>query len=1026
MVRWRGKGRAAKPEREPRQPQRQGQGQRPAQAPRQGQVREPARRNGRTADEALREQLTAAAAQAEHLGRAGHPAQAANRYRALVEDAATRLPEDDRSLLLMRHQLAHWVGESGEADAAVELFAALLADREAHQGAHHADTELARHQLAHWYGRAGRHDEAVRRYTAMHAEAEQAGRTETALDLLCNVGHWQQEGGDTASALRTFTRMLQSAESALGSAHGTAAIARQQYAALAGDLPFGHDRGHDSLRDLRAAAGEVERSGDLPRAARMYGRIAEKSEYLYGVGSSQALDAWVAQAQATVSSGALGEAAEVFQRVLDCMELRGNGPGTPEFEALSDQRDGLARSGRRVALRLTRDAAAALAAQVRTAPGIAFGILLSAPGSRSTTRVQVLRDRDGGIGPDGLGPDQWAALVGEFTRRGQQPLAFYTARPGRRPAPGDARLAALLGLPGLYASAGEDGTVHAEGYAFDGAEPVAAHVVVESGEPAEGGTGAGRGPAARRAGGAGSRTDRGAGRAAAAGAGAPMPFNSGAVAIGTWREVRRALPARAADDPAAFGPYQVMELVGEGGFGRIHLCQDGDGILVAVKTLHAEYAADPELREDFAREVRAARRVEGRFTVPVVAADTDAATPWMAVPYVAAPSLRELIARTGPLDEASVRAVGAGIATALTAVHAQGIVHLDLKPANVLMTEDGPRVIDFGIAQIARLTAPRQGFAGTYPYASPEQLREEEHFTPASDVFSLGTLLAQLSLGRNPWGGGEAVELIVRICSGEPDLAGMPAGLASVVRRCLRRDPAERPTPAEVAQALLPGTPAERIAAPPLPDRARGLIREHAARPVAATAGRSAGGEGGQPDASGHEVRDAVPAEVRGASAQQRQDEQDEQVQQDARDAVPAGIRDAVPQEEHAVQDAPGSAELRAAPESAREATRRIARDLGVRIQRWEKDGARSDDSARVRRECAAFRDEARTLLGARHPLTLRLDLSTALLSADPGSADRLGALVRDAASVLGQGHPAVVQARTLLALLAQDTRTAG
>ncbi|MCL2734587.1 MAG: tetratricopeptide repeat protein, partial [Actinomycetia bacterium] len=581
-MRWRGKGRAAKPEQETRQPQRQGQGQRPAQADAQRQAPEPAPPNGRTPDEALRAQLTAAGAQAEQFGRAGHPAQAANCYRALVADAATRLPEDDRSLLLLRHQLAHWVGESGEADAAVELFAALLADREAHQGAHHADTELARHQLAHWYGRSGRHDEAVRRYTAMYEEAEQAGRTETALDLLCNVGHWQQEGGDTASALRTFTRMLESAESKLGPGHGSTAIARQHYAALAGDLPFGHDRGHDSLRDLRAAAGEVERSGDLPRAARMYGRIAEKSEYLYGVGSSQALDAWVAQAQATVSSGALGEAAEVFQRVLDCMELRGSGPGTPEFDALSDQRDGLARAGRRVAVRLTRDAATALAGQVRAAPGTAFGILLSVPGSRSATRVQVLRDRDGGLGPDGVGPDQWSALVSEFTRHGQQPRAFYTAaRLGRRPAPGDARLAALLELPGLYVSAADDGTVHAEGYAFDGAEPVAAHVIVEADEPAEGGAEPGRGPVARRPGGTGTRAAHGAEPAAAAGTGARMPFNSRAVAIGTWREVRRALPARAGDDPAAFGPYQVMELVGEGGFGRIYLCQDGDGILVA-------------------------------------------------------------------------------------------------------------------------------------------------------------------------------------------------------------------------------------------------------------------------------------------------------------------------------------------------------------------------------------------------------------------------------------------------------------
>jgi eukaryotic-like serine/threonine-protein kinase len=231
--------------------------------------------------------LRAAAVQAEQAGRAGQPGQAARGYGALVAEAVAVLPHRDPIVLLLRHQLAHWVGESGEPEAAVEMFTALLADREAHQGPHHADTELARHQLAHWHGRAGRAAEAAHRYAAMYERAERAGRTETALDLLCNVGHWQQEGGDTASALRTFTRMLDAAEQRLGPGHQTAAIARQRYAVLAGDLPFGHDRGHDSLRDLRTAAREVERAGDLLRAARMHGRIAEQAEYLYGVGSSQ-------------------------------------------------------------------------------------------------------------------------------------------------------------------------------------------------------------------------------------------------------------------------------------------------------------------------------------------------------------------------------------------------------------------------------------------------------------------------------------------------------------------------------------------------------------------------------------------------------------------------------------------------------------------------------------------------------------------------------------------------------------------
>ncbi|MEU2775781.1 protein kinase [Streptomyces sp. NPDC007162] len=165
-------------------------------------------------------------------------------------------------------------------------------------------------------------------------------------------------------------------------------------------------------------------------------------------------------------------------------------------------------------------------------------------------------------------------------------------------------------------------------------------------------------------------------------------------------------------------PYEVLECVGGGGCGRVYLCQDAEGLMVAVKTLYAHLAAAPPIKRGFAHEVRAAQRIDGRFTVPVIAADTEGATPWMAVPYVAAPSLQELVEHCGRLEPGLVRSLGAGIAVALNAVHAQGIVHLDLKPANVLLTEDGPRVTDFGIAQIERLTEPRRGFAGTYAYAS--------------------------------------------------------------------------------------------------------------------------------------------------------------------------------------------------------------------------------------------------------------------------------------------------------------------
>ncbi|MEU2556673.1 serine/threonine-protein kinase, partial [Streptomyces sp. NPDC013313] len=215
-----------------------------------------------------------------------------------------------------------------------------------------------------------------------------------------------------------------------------------------------------------------------------------------------------------------------------------------------------------------------------------------------------------------------------------------------------------------------------------------------------------------------------------------------------------------------------------------------------------------------------------------IAADTDGPVPWMAVPYVAAPSLQELTDRCGPLDDDLVRVLGAGIAVALSAIHAEGIVHLDLKPANVLLTEDGPRVIDFGIAQIERITEPRRGFTGTYAYASPEQLREQRSFTPASDIFSLGTLIARLMLGRSPWGG-DTPTVVAAIRSGTPDLVGLPEDLAAVVRSCLHPDPDRRPAASDVAEALVPGAGHGKIKAPALSAEARTLVTERATRPHA-------------------------------------------------------------------------------------------------------------------------------------------------------------------------------------------------
>ncbi|MDX2678322.1 protein kinase domain-containing protein [Streptomyces sp. NY05-11A] len=897
------------------------------------------------------QELHSAAAVAERSGRAGRYTEAERQYRALADRATRTLGPHDPETLMMRHQHAHWTGESGNPEAAIELFARLSADQETHQGAGHPHTHLARHQLAHWYGRAGRPEEAVRRYEAMRQTAETEGRTEAALDLQCNVGHWQLESGDTAAALRTFTEMLRGAEQKLGPAHRITGIARSYYARLAGSLPLGQEGGHDGLRDLREAARAIEETGDLRRALRMYGQLADTSEQLYGAGSEQALDARVAQAKAAVGAEEFATASRVFQQVLDCLELRGQGPGTTEYDILSAQRDGLAARAAETVLRIGEEASRALAQDVVSAPVTAFGLVTGGSGTGVATVVTGLAEQTGGRGPQAVPFQRWQLLLKQLADQGHDVLALYFARPAPEPTAEDADLCGRLGLPAVCVRARDGEHVEAQAFSFGSAGPVAVTLQVVAGQEPQ---------------------DR-----------PPAPavppsvtvFDDGAVALGGWRQAPRARASRVADDPPAFGSYEVLQRIGKGGFGRVYLCRDADGILVAVKTLHAEYAADADIREGFAHEVQAARRVrEERFTVPVIAADTAGDTPWMAVPYVSAPSLQEFVQRFGALDEPTVRRVGADIATALTAIHEAGIVHLDLKPANVLMTEDRPRVIDFGIAQIERLTEPREGFQGTYAYASPEQLRGDARFTPASDVFSLGTLLARLALGRLPWGS-DAPAVVESIRTNTPDLSGLPAGLDRVVRDCLHPDPARRPTPAEVAAQLLPeAAESGPLDAPPLSAQARALIREHATLPVTLR----------------HETLAYTRSETERTAVA------------DAEDAETATAL-ATPIDE---------AEDRA------EGSREAALDIEARVLAWEQEGG-SRSTEQTRRECGEFRAEARARLGGRHPLTLRLSVSYALLGcAEPGGVDRAERAVAEAARLLGEGHPTVRDARALLGLL--------
>ncbi|MFF8263305.1 serine/threonine-protein kinase [Streptomyces virginiae] len=253
-----------------------------------------------------------------------------------------------------------------------------------------------------------------------------------------------------------------------------------------------------------------------------------------------------------------------------------------------------------------------------------------------------------------------------------------------------------------------------------------------------------------------------------------------------------------ADDPQTVGGYRLAARLGSGGMGRVYLSHTQGGRPVALKVVHPELAEDPTFRRRFRREVEAARRVRGAYTAELIDADAEAAPPWLATVYVPGPSLSEAVARRGPLPDAAVVWLMAGVAEALVAVHGAGVVHRDLKPSNVLLAADGPRVIDFGISQASGLTATATGNTiGTPQYMAPEQGLAGET-TPATDVFALGQTAAYAALGKPLYGDGPSMTVLFRIVHSKPDLTQLPESLRPLFALCLATAPEERATPAEI------------------------------------------------------------------------------------------------------------------------------------------------------------------------------------------------------------------------------------
>ncbi|MFF9282929.1 serine/threonine-protein kinase [Streptomyces griseosporeus] len=264
----------------------------------------------------------------------------------------------------------------------------------------------------------------------------------------------------------------------------------------------------------------------------------------------------------------------------------------------------------------------------------------------------------------------------------------------------------------------------------------------------------------------------------------------------------------APEDPRRLGPFELTARLGEGGMGQVYLGRSPGGRRVAVKTVRAEIAADPRFRERFRREVQAAQRVGGFWTATVVEADPDADVPWVASDYIDAPDLARLVSRDGPLPEPDARRLAVGLAEALWSIHRAGLVHRDLKPSNVLVTQDGPRVIDFGIAKGVEggpaLTSTGH-VMGTPGFMSPEQAGGERVGEP-SDIFSFGSVLVYATTGAGPFGDGSAPALLYRVVHDEPRLDAMPEGLLrDVAEECLAKAPEDRPTAAELLEWLRQG-----------------------------------------------------------------------------------------------------------------------------------------------------------------------------------------------------------------------------
>jgi serine/threonine protein kinase len=256
------------------------------------------------------------------------------------------------------------------------------------------------------------------------------------------------------------------------------------------------------------------------------------------------------------------------------------------------------------------------------------------------------------------------------------------------------------------------------------------------------------------------------------------------------------------DDPARIGHYRLTARLGAGGMGVVYLGVAWDGTPVAVKVLRPELADDEEFRLRFGREVAALVQVKGECTVRVIEADSQSAVPFVVTEYAPGPSLSEYMDKHGPVSPEMLFGLATGLAEALTVIHAAGIMHRDLKPSNIILTDAGPKVIDFGIARRQDTTAVTKAgmMIGSMGFMAPEQI--SGHPGPEADVFAWGVTVAYAATGRSPFGAGSTHAILYRIMYGDADIGTVPDSLRPLVEATLIKDPQSRPTARQLLDRL--------------------------------------------------------------------------------------------------------------------------------------------------------------------------------------------------------------------------------